>query len=187
MLWESEADDSGFICAALRFVPWVDTTTASEADVVKVVVTMFFLTSGEAVGTDEKETVSEITTALLLGVLCVLICAVFNFSDASAGAVIPAPVSFPGDPVSTSISSLTVTVFTYLVRSTRYTLSASCLFHDSHGAECFSDCLQTHPPRTTCGTLVYFTDERKTLSFLAVSRRVTCSISVYEFCLETTT
>ena len=42
---------------------------------------MFFLTVGEVVGTDEKETVSEIATALLRGVLCVLICAVHLFGS----------------------------------------------------------------------------------------------------------
>ena len=99
---ESEGDDSGFICAALRFVRWVDTSAAAAAGVVKEVVALFLPAAAEDERTDEEETAplagatgSAIAAALLRGVRCELIRAAFDFSAAAAGAAIPAPAAAP--------------------------------------------------------------------------------------------
>jgi hypothetical protein len=99
---ESEGDDSGFICAALRFVPWVDTSAAAVAGVVKEVVALFLLAAAEDERTDEEEraplagaTGSAIAAALLRGVRCELIRAAFDCSAAAAVAAIPAPDAAP--------------------------------------------------------------------------------------------
>ena len=69
---ESEGDDSGFICATLRFVPWVD--TSAPVGEVKEVVALFLLEVAGDESTDEEETVCEVVVVLFDVLDCVTSC-----------------------------------------------------------------------------------------------------------------